>query len=198
VIPEFDYRAGWAGPRRVEDLVGDFTWEQPTIRVYGRECAVPRLTCWMGDAEYTYSGVRHFPMAMPPWLAAMRDRLEGELGCRFNSVLANYYRGGADSVAWHADDEPELGPEPTIASVSLGAARRFLVRPREHKLVELRAADDFASRLAADFDLEYELGFGDLLVMRGRSQADYLHSVPKTRREVGPRLNLTFRRIVAT
>jgi alkylated DNA repair dioxygenase AlkB len=113
---------------------------------------------------------------MPVWLDSMRLAVEHHTGARYNSVLANYYRTGADSVAWHADDEPELGSEPTIASLSFGSSRRFAIKSR---------ADN--SVMACFLD------HGDLLVMSGRSQADYLHSITKTARSVSPRLNLTFR-----
>jgi alkylated DNA repair dioxygenase AlkB len=101
----------------------------------------------------------------------------------YNSVLANYYRSGRDAVAWHSDDEEELGPAPTIASVSFGATRRFLIRERgcaDHDTRHLRTWK---------LDLEH----GDLLVMRNHAQTDYLHALPRTTAVKGPRLNLTFR-----
>lgn len=159
-------------------LVDAIAWEQRTLKLYGREHAVPRLTAWMGTGAYTYSGVSHAPAPMPVAIAELHARIEQLTGARFNSVLANYYRDGRDSVAEHADDEPELGPEPTIASVSIGASRTFAIRckaTRERTTIELRN--------------------GDLLVMSGHSQRDYLHSVPKTSRPVGPRINLTFRSV---
>lgn len=184
--PGFELRRGWAaavcGPTSAADLAGTLPLEAREVRLYGQTLRVPRMTAWMGEAAYAYSGIRHEPAPMPEWLA----RLRGEASLvalrhstALNSVLANYYRGGGDSVAWHADDEPELGAEPAIASVSLGAARAFKIRPR---------VDD-GRRWSVD------LGHGDLLIMTGRSQADYLHAVPKTSRPVGPRLNLTFRRV---
>lgn len=159
------------------------TWDQPTIRVYGRECKVPRLTCWMGTGAYTYSGRRHEPAPMPPVVAELHAAVERATGARFNSVLANYYRGGSDSVAWHADDEPELGPEPVIASLSIGATRNFAIR-----------------KISTASRHDLMLGHGDLLVMSGRSQLDYQHSIPKTARvigpRIGPRINLTFRQVM--
>ena len=140
-----------------------------------------RLTCWVGDegAVYRYSGVSRRPTPWHPALAKLRVRLESELRVPFNSVLCNAYRGGADSMGWHSDDEPELGTEPVIASISLGAARRFRVRPAG-------GGAAFAT----------ELGHGSLLVMSGRSQHDYRHAVPKTARPVGWRINLTFRNVL--
>jgi len=107
----------------------------------------------------------------------MRDRLQVEGLGRFNSVLLNRYRGGGDYMGWHSDDEPELGPAPVIASLSLGAARRFL----------LRRGDDPARKA------EYLLGHGDLLVMAGQTQQFYQHALPKMARVQGERINLTFR-----
>lgn len=159
-------------------FVASLALHQPTIRVYGRECRTPRLVAWYGEAGYSYSGQTHPPLAMPPWLEALRNSVESVTRVRFNSVLANYYRDGRDSVAWHADDEPELGSEPMIASVSLGASREFAIKPRAR-------ADARRWRVMLDH--------GDLLLMRGRSQLDYLHALPKTSKPVGPRLNLTFR-----
>ncbi len=90
----------------------------------------PRLTAWMGDHAYRYSGLANEPQPWPPTLATLRDRLSEELGIAFNSCLANLYRDGSDSMGYHADDEPELGPQPVIASISLGARRRFALRHR--------------------------------------------------------------------
>lgn len=151
-------------------------WQQTQVRIYGRDVATPRLTAWQGTAAYTYSGARHAPAPWHPRVLELRDRLEVRTGAAFNTCLGNLYRDGRDSVAWHADDEAELGAEPVIASVSLGAARTFSVKPR-------RGPGRWSIALAA----------GDLLIMRGRSQADYLHAIPKTARPVGCRLNLTFR-----
>jgi len=97
----------------------------------------------------------------------------------FNSVLANLYRDGRDSMGWHSDDEPELGAQPAIASLSLGSTRRFVLKHR----------NDPSRKFAL------ELPHGSLLLMRGATQANYRHALPRTARPVGPRINLTFRRI---
>jgi alkylated DNA repair dioxygenase AlkB len=152
------------------------SWEHNDITLFGRTTKLPRLTCWMGEAEYSYSGVRNAPHPMPQRLAAIRDDLARETGAPFNSCLANLYRDGSDSIGYHSDDEPELGPQPVIASVNLGAARRFVLRS-----------------LATGQRWSVDLGGGDLLIMSGESQSDYRHAVPKTKRAVGPRINLTFR-----
>ncbi|KGM53807.1 DNA methylase [Lysobacter arseniciresistens ZS79] len=154
-------------------------WEVHRIRLFGREVDSPRLSCWIGDREavYRYSGARFEPHPWPARLAELRGRLERELGTGFNSVLANLYRGGRDSMGWHSDDEPELGPAPVIASVSLGATRRFVLKHRR----------DPARRLALD------LPPGSLLVMSGDTQRNYRHALPRTAKVVGERINLTFR-----
>lgn len=173
----------WATDYSVAEIpwmVATLPLEQRQIKIFGRVSDVPRLTAWMGEASYTYSGIAHPPAAMPAWLADMRRALELKLGVRFNSVLANYYRDGSDSVAWHSDDEPELGSAPTIASVSLGASRRFAIRCR-------------GARPSPGTRWDLMLEHGDLMVMSGRSQIDYEHSIPKTARTMAPRLNLTFR-----
>jgi alkylated DNA repair dioxygenase AlkB len=157
-------------------------WETHRIRLFGRWVDSPRRSCWIGDAgaSYRYSGVRFEPRLWPDVLAPVRERLAAELGGPFNSVLANLYRDGRDAMGWHADDEPELGAEPVIASLSLGQARRFVFRHRR----------DPQRQLAI------ELGSGSLLVMRGRTQAEFRHALPRSARAPGPRINLTFRRIL--
>jgi alkylated DNA repair dioxygenase AlkB len=180
VTAGFDHTRGWVPARAAADalarLTAELPWSQPEVRVFGRSSPTPRLVCAMGDAPYSYSGVRHVPAPWHPVADLLRARLEYALGARFNTCLANLYRDGTDSIGWHSDDEPELGPEPVIASLSLGAARTFAVRAR-----------DGAERAS------FELGSGDLVVMRGRAQADYQHSVPRRLRVREPRLNLTFR-----
>jgi alkylated DNA repair dioxygenase AlkB len=156
-------------------------WEVHRIRLFGREVDSPRLSCWIGDPEavYVYSGARFAPHPWPPVLRPLRERMADALGVDFNSVLANLYRDGRDAMGWHSDDEPELGLAPMIASLSLGATRRFALKPR----------DGGTHRLAL------ALPHGSLLVMRGDTQRRYRHALPRTARPVGPRINLTFRRI---
>lgn len=163
-------------------LLRQVPWEVHRIRLFGREVASPRLSCWIGDpqARYRYSGALFEPCPWPPCLLPLRERLTRELGVAFNSALANRYRSGGDAMGWHRDDEPELGPRPVIASLSLGATRRFV----------LKAAGGGAARLAL------ELPHGSLLVMRGETQAGYRHALPRTARPVGERINLTFRCIL--
>ena len=159
----------------------DVPWHQEEIIVFGKKYPEPRETAWYGDqgTTYTYSGITHTPKPWTPVLSEIREKIENETQARFNSVLLNRYRNGQDSVAWHADDEPELGENPVIASVSLGQTRRFQLR---HK---------FLLKKAVSLDLHH----GDLLVMSGKTQHFWEHQVPKTKQEIPARLNLTFRNI---
>jgi len=164
-------------------LHAQVAWEIHRIRMFGRWLDSPRLSCWMGDADahYRYSGADFLPHPWAPAVLELREQVQQACAGRFNSVLLNRYRDGRDSMGWHSDDEPELGPAPLIASLSLGAPRRFLLRRR----------DDPARKF------EYLLGHGDLLLMRGQCQRDYQHALPKTARVSGERINLTFRQIAA-
>ena len=155
-------------------------WEQHLLTVFGRAVKAPRLSAWYGDsgASYRYSGVQLEALPWSPALLEIKGVVEGLVDASFNSVLLNLYRDGADSVGWHADAEPELGKNPTIASVSLGAARLFRL---QHKKRRLRVA--------------LELPPGSVLVMCGVTQHHWRHSLPKTRHQVGARVNLTFRRV---
>ena len=158
-------------------------WKTHRIRLFGRELDSPRLSCWIGDegAAYTYSGARFQPHPWPAALVPIRQRLANELDGAFNSVLANRYRDGHDYMGWHSDNESALGPHPLIASLSLGATRRFALKHRHD-----------SSR-----KLELELPHGSLLVMGGDTQRNYKHSLPRTARPLGERINLTFRNIVS-
>jgi len=182
--PGFTYRPRWlAGASRCfTQLWEQLDWRQQEITLFGRPVMQPRLIDWYADegVSYRYSGLTLGPKPMPAMLRQLCDRLIEETGTGFNSVLCNAYRDGQDSMGWHADDEQELGPEPLIASVNLGAPRRFRIRPR-------------GGGSSIGFDLEP----GSLLLMDGRSQHDYQHAVPKTRRPVAPRINLTFRAILS-
>lgn len=162
----------------VTDLDHAIHWRQDSIRMFGRTLPLPRLTAWYGDpaAVYVYSGIRNEPSPWNEALMSIKDRITELTGNRYNSVLANRYADGSQSMSWHADDEAALGPEPEIASVSLGATRRFLLK---HKKEDRR--------------LELELAHGSLLLMAGRLQEEWVHALPRTRKPVGLRINLTFR-----
>lgn len=170
-----------------EALHAEIPWTRHRLRIFGREVEAPRLSCWIGDPEavYRYSGARFAPEPWPAALAAVRDAVSGAAGVAFNSVLANLYRDGRDAMGWHSDDERELGTAPVIASLSLGATRRFVLKAR---------APDVDGRIARHV---LALPHGSLLVMRGETQMRYRHALPRTARPAGPRINLTFRKILA-
>ena len=156
-------------------------FESKTIRILGREIVSPRLSAWVGDpgAVYRYSGTHNLPQPWPESLAALRVQVAQRCAAPFNSVLCNLYRDGADSMGMHSDSERELGRNPVIASVSLGAVRRFQLRHRKQR----------------DAKLDLDLPPGSLLIMRGALQHHYRHGVPKQPAIRAARLNLTFRYI---
>jgi alkylated DNA repair dioxygenase AlkB len=162
--------------RLFDALMTATPWRREVATVMGRRLPIPRLTAWYGEAGYVYSGIRMTPAPWSPPLLEVKAVAERCAGEAFNSVLLNLYRDGRDSVSWHADNEPGLGQNPVIASVSLGAPRRFQMKHR--------GSND---RIALD------LPHGSCLVMAGATQHHWLHQVPKTARPVGPRINLTFR-----
>jgi len=158
-------------------------WSQETIKLFGKEMPLPRLTAWYGDSgrEYTYSGIAMLPLAWTGALIEIRDLISERTSTTFNSLLCNLYRDGSDCVAWHSDDEPELGSEPVIASLSFGGARVFKMRRKDDHSIQERV----------------DLGTGDLLIMRGLTQTLWQHEVPRTTRRERqvPRINLTFRSV---
>ena len=165
----------------LKDLTEEIPWVQNKIRFYGKESLVPRLESWHGDKgmSYTYSGIK---MDAKPWtknLLKIKESIEPIAKTTFNSVLINYYRDGKDRVAWHSDDEKELGKNPVIASVSLGAERKFKLRHKKYKENQLQH--------------EVFLQSGSLLLMSGSTQHHWLHEIPRTAKPIGPRINLTFR-----
>jgi alkylated DNA repair dioxygenase AlkB len=192
-LPDADarYAASWLSKTDAdalfERLLCEIPWEQHRLTMFGREVAAPRLSCWIGDPEavYVYSRTRFEPHAWPLALMSLRKRLELFCGVRFNSVLANLYRNGQDAMGWHSDDEPELGRQPVIASLSLGATRRFRLRQRLPRGVRRTVADTH----------EVFLAHGSLLCMAGDTQRNYQHDLPRSEKVAMPRINLTFRRI---
>lgn len=157
-------------------------WQRDDIKMYGKTITLPRLTAWYGDAgkSYTYSGITSQPQAWNAGLLYIKKQIEQVTGYAFNSVLLNWYRNGEDHMGWHADDEPELGLNPLIASVNFGETRDFVLRridnPRQKIIISLQ--------------------HGTLLVMGGALQHYWQHSVPKRKRVKGSRFNLTFRTII--
>lgn len=187
-IPDADV---WCRPRLelhawpeevMRQLIAETPWRSEEITVFGRRHRQPRLTAWYGDAEarYRYSGLDLAPLPWTELLARIRRAVEDAAGCPFNSVLLNFYRDHRDAMGMHSDDEPELGSEPVIASLSLGATRTLTLKHRRRKdLAPIRLA----------------LESGTLLVMRGATQRHWKHGIARQSRPCGPRVNLTFRRI---
>lgn len=168
----------------LDELLGTIAWRHDRVKLFGREIPQPRLTAWHGDpgARYRYSGLALDPLPWTARLAELRELAEHLADARFDSCLLNLYRDGRDAIGWHADDEPELGPHPVVAALSLGAERVLAFRPRDR-------ADPARVRVP--------LPSGSLLVMRGDTQSRWLHGIARTARPCGPRVSLTFRRVVA-
>ncbi|MEM6767799.1 MAG: alpha-ketoglutarate-dependent dioxygenase AlkB [Bacteroidota bacterium] len=168
-----------------EVLLASIPWKQEYIHLFGKKVAQPRLTAWHGEPEasYTYSGLKLPPQPWTPELLSLKKKVADFCKAQFNSVLINLYREGADSMGWHSDDEKELGQQPVIASISLGAERRFQFKHKYRKEIPL---------------ISFSLKSGSLFVMKGLTQQYWKHQVPKTKKLVEPRLNLTFRYIVST
>lgn len=165
------------GDRLFAWLMEHLAWERRTVRVFGKSYEMPRDTAWYGDVGYRYSGVTHPPAKWPSALTRLRRRLAGLLEVDLNSVLANRYTSGADDVGYHSDGEALFGEQPTIASVSLGSTRRFLMQ-------------HVNGGSARSIDLSH----GSLLIMAGDMQRYWGHALPGTSRPTGTRINLTFRR----
>src|SRR5262245_22100168 len=182
--PGFEYRAAafdaTASAHHLTGLVAELAWEEQQFTIFGRQTPMPRLIAMYGPVGYRYSGVVHPPKALTARLEAIRAAVEAATGLVFNSVLANFYRDGSDSVGWHRDSDYAHGGRAAIASLSFGAVRRFELRDR-------------AGATPAAIDLES----GSLLLMDAGAVARWWHRVPKTSRPVGPRVNLTFRYMVA-
>lgn len=159
-------------------IMSEANWQQPSLRLYGKLQKTPRLVAWYGEADYTYSGHTHKNAPLTPALSKLWPAVEATAGCSFNAVLLNLYRSGQDSMGWHADDEPELGANPIIASLSLGAQRKFKVRHNQSREV-----------------IDILLPSGSLLVMQGAMQEYWQHAIPRMAKVSAPRLNLTFRLI---
>ncbi len=159
-------------------LLQQLNWQDEFIRMFGKTILSPRQVCWYGDqdAVYSYSGIRHTPLPWPKLLLPLRNQLQRLTNRPFNAVLANLYRDNNDSMGWHADKEKELGPNPCIASVSLGASRTFKIRHNKTKQT-----------------LTVEMTNGSLLLMDGDLQKKWQHSVPKRKRTISSRINLSFR-----
>jgi alkylated DNA repair dioxygenase AlkB len=180
----FEYEEGWLDRDTADDferaLTEQITWEQRQVELFGKRILQPRLIAWAGALPYRYSGQTLEPRAFLPALAALREKVSERCRVDFNHALVNRYRDGSDSMGLHADAEAELGPNPVVASLSLGASRRFVIRHKKNR----------------DDRRDLELRHGSLLIMGGTMQHHYRHGLPRTTRAVGQRINVTFRRLL--
>ena len=153
------------------------------IKMFGKNTKIPRLQCWIGDegCDYKYSGKKLNRQNWTKDLAMIREKISRELKIDFNSVLVNYYRDGKDSMGWHSDDEKELGPDPIIVSISLGSERDLVFRNKINKET-----------------LSIPQTNGCLILIDGKTQKNWQHSIKKTQKIISPRINLTFRNIIIT
>ncbi len=163
-------------------LLSEINWRQDRMKLYGKEIDLPRKTAWYGDRNksYTFSGIHLNPEPWTSTLLQVKRHIEEIAEVEFNSVLLNLYRHGNDGISWHTDAEPELGENPVIGSVSFGGTRRFMFRHRQDQTLKT----------------EVELTHGSFLLMAGETQHFWQHQIPKTSRQVEPRINLTFRSII--
>ena len=166
-----------------ERCLNDINWQSSKIIMFGKKINIPRLECWYGDygCEYTYSGKSLKRFEFPNFLLDLRKRIEKKANTTFNSVLANLYRDGQDSMGFHADDEKELGNNPVIASISLGENRPIIFQNKKTKE-----------------KMTFDQPSGSLLIMQGQTQAHWKHAINKSKKVNKPRINLTFRNIITT
>ena len=164
------------------ELIAECDWEARTLHVMGKKVTQPRLMAWAGSVPYHYSGQTLFPLEPGPVLQSLWRQIEAREAMTFNHVVINYYRDGSDNVGMHADDEPELGDNPKIVAVSLGAKRRFVLERKRKPRGEPRTS--------------LWLGHGSYMVMGGTLQHTWRHALPKVKGECGPRLNITFRKLL--
>lgn len=180
--PQVYYWRDFLPRRRADALLADtlakVDWQEERLTLFGRELTAPRLVAWLGErgVSYRYSGVDRVATPWPGFVARLAAEVGAAVGWRFNYALLNRYRSGGDMLGWHSDDEADLGAEPVIATVSLGAERTLRIRRR-----------------AGGTSIGGVLAHGSLLLMWGASQRDYKHCVPRTRKPVGERVSYTFR-----
>ena len=175
------FLAAQKGLSLMHQFIKEVPWRQQVIQMYGKDVVTPRLTAWYGDSNksYQFSGTKFDPVPWTPELFDLKEQIQKATGLSFNSVLLNFYRDGNDSVAWHSDNEKELGINPHIASLSIGQVRQFEFR---HK---------------TDHSRKYGLSLenGSLLIMKGDLQHKWEHRIPKSKKLNNERINLTFRSI---
>jgi alkylated DNA repair dioxygenase AlkB len=164
-----------------DSCLHDLDWETGFITIFGKNHQIPRLQAWYADnkIEYTYSGKKLQRHDWNNLLLEIKEKIENITSFKFNSVLANLYRDGNDSMGLHSDDEKELGKKPVIASLSLGEAREIYFKHKNKKL-----------------NLIIPQASGQLLVMHGKTQEYWKHEIKKTKKIKKPRINLTFRNII--
>ena len=166
----------------LEKLLQEVAWKQEQIRMFGKLLDMPRLTAWYGEEgkTYQYSGLKNTPLPWSEDMLLLKNDIEQRTETKYNSALFNYYRQGSDSMGWHSDNEPELGRNPAIASISFGATRTFQLKHRTQKTP----------------NISIQLEHNSLLLMCAETQHHWLHQIPKTKKEVDARINITFRWIV--
>ena len=164
-----------------EKLLEQVAWQQDEVMIFGKKITTKRKMAWYGeeDFDYTYSKMTKTALLFTPELLELKQLVEEVTGLEFNSCLLNLYQSGEEGMSWHSDAEAELGKEPAIASLSLGAERKFVLK---HKI----------SKEKVSLLLEN----GSLLLMKGATQSNWVHSLPKTKKVKEPRINLTFRKIL--
>lgn len=163
------------------NCIAGLPWESMKIKMFGKEVLIPRLQCWVGDegCEYSYSGKKLNRQPWTPELLMIKEKISQHANLNFNSVLVNFYRDGQDSMGWHADDEPELGKNPTIAALSFGGERDLVFR-----------------NILSKETLSIPQPHGALIIIDGQTQQYWQHAIKKTKKVISPRINLTFRNIM--
>jgi len=163
------------------NCIAGLPWESMKIKMFGKEVVIPRLQCWVGDegCEYSYSGKKLNRQPWTPELLMIKEKISQHANLNFNSVLVNFYRDGQDSMGWHADDEPELGKNPTIAALSFGGERDLVFR-----------------NILSKETLSIPQPHGALIIIDGQTQQYWQHAIKKTKKVISPRINLTFRNII--
>lgn len=180
VYYDSDFLSSTESQHLFKQLEEEIDWQQDEIKLFGKKFLQPRLHAWYGDEgiNYTYSGLSMQTKVWTAGLLRIKRKIEAVYTAAYNSVLLNLYRSGQDSMGWHSDDEPELGKNPIIASLSLGGIRRFHLKHKKNKEID---------------SVRLDLSEGSLLIMAGETQHHWKHQISKTAKEVQPRINLTFR-----
>jgi alkylated DNA repair dioxygenase AlkB len=165
----------------LEMLKQNILWKNDEVILFGKHIVTKRKTAWYGDSDYlyTYSNITKQALPWTKELSGLKQMVEEFAGVKFNSCLLNLYHNGDEGMGWHSDDEESLGKNNTIASLSLGAERKFLFKHKQTKQI-----------------ISFILEHGSLLIMKDATQRNWLHSLPKSKNIVQPRINLTFRTIV--